>query len=107
MHKNSGLLQEIIQEFGRTKIIPYQKQWDEVQAFSIQFLEQRGDLGIMGGLRPKKYGGLGLNHTQYAMVIEVFAKLDAAVARSVLAHNSLCMGHTLGYGNKTQQQVWP
>jgi alkylation response protein AidB-like acyl-CoA dehydrogenase len=95
MHKNSGMLQEIIQEFGRTRIIPYHKQWDEVQALPTQFFEQLGELGMMGGLVPKKHGGLGLNPTQYATVVEEFAKLDAAVALSMLAHNSLCMGHIL------------
>ncbi len=100
------MLREIIQEFGRTQIIPYQKQWDEVQALPIQFFEQLGNLGMMGSLVPKEYGGSCLNYTQYATVIEEFAKLDAAVALSILAHNSLCIGHILSYGNKTQQQAW-
>lgn len=106
MHKNSGMPQEIIQEFGRTSIIPCQKRWDEAQALPTRFFERRGALGVMGGFVPKKYGGLGLNNTQHATMLEAFAKLDAAVARSMLAHNSLCIGHILSCGNKVQQQVW-
>jgi alkylation response protein AidB-like acyl-CoA dehydrogenase len=39
-------------------------------------------------------------------VVEEFAKLDAAVALSLLAHNSLCVGHIMSYGSEAQQQVW-
>jgi alkylation response protein AidB-like acyl-CoA dehydrogenase len=100
------MLQEIIQEFGRTKITPYQKQWDEAQALPHHLFNELGELGIMGSLVPKKYGGAGLTLPQYTKVIEEFAKLDAAVALSLLAHNSLCIGHILGYGSKAQQHVW-
>jgi alkylation response protein AidB-like acyl-CoA dehydrogenase len=99
------MLQGIIQEFGRAKIIPYQKQWDEAQALPHHLFEQLGELGIMGSLVPKKHGGTGLTLPQYMKVIEELARLDAAVALSVLAHNSLCIGHILDYGSKVQQQV--
>jgi alkylation response protein AidB-like acyl-CoA dehydrogenase len=100
------MLQEIIQEFGRTKIIPYQKQWDEVQALPHQLFEQLGELGVMGSLVPKEYGGAGLTLLQYIKVMEELAKLDAAVALSLLAHNSLCIAHILNHGNKAQQRTW-
>jgi alkylation response protein AidB-like acyl-CoA dehydrogenase len=100
------MLQGIIQEFGRTKIIPYQKQWDEAQALPHHLFKQLGELGIMGSLVPKKYGGAGLTLPQYMKVTEELARLDAAVALSLLAHNSLCIGHILDYGSKTQHQVW-
>jgi alkylation response protein AidB-like acyl-CoA dehydrogenase len=48
------MLQGIIQEFGRARIIPYQKQWDEAQALPHHLFEQLGELGIMGSLVPKK-----------------------------------------------------
>jgi alkylation response protein AidB-like acyl-CoA dehydrogenase len=93
MHNNSDMLQEIIQEFGRTKITPYQKQWDEEQALPHHLFKELGELGIMGSLVPKKYSGAGLTLPQYTKVIEEFARVDAAVALSLLAHNSLCTEH--------------
>lgn len=100
------ILKDVIKEFGLTKIIPYQKQWDEIQALPAQLFEQLGELGMMGILVPKKYGGLGLDYVQYAIIIEEFARIDAAVALSILAHNSLCVGHILNHGNERQQQTW-
>ena len=95
-----------VQEFGRTQIIPHRKQWNKVQALPIQFFKQLGKLGIMGCLVPKKYGGLGSNYAQYATAIEEFAKLEPAVALSLIAHNSLFLEHILGYGNTMQQRTW-
>ncbi|MFM2428230.1 MAG: hypothetical protein RL012_114 [Bacteroidota bacterium] len=106
MHNNSDTLQEIIQEFGRTKITPYQKQWDEAQALPHHLFKELGELGIMGSLVPKKYSGAGLTLPQYTKVIEEFARVDAAVALSLLAHNSLCTEHICSYGSKVQQHVW-
>jgi alkylation response protein AidB-like acyl-CoA dehydrogenase len=97
---------KFIQEFGRAQILPYQKHWDEAQALPAQLFEQLGKLGIMGSFVPKEYGGLGLNLAQYMTVVEEFAKLDAAVSLSLLAHNSLCIGHIMSYGSKAQQQAW-
>jgi alkylation response protein AidB-like acyl-CoA dehydrogenase len=92
----------LIQEFGRTQIIPYQKHWDEVQALPAQLFEQLGKLGIMGSCVPQRYGGLGLNFAQYMTVVEEFAKLDAAVSLSLLVHNSLCVGHIMSYGSEAR-----
>ena len=100
------MLREIIQAFGRTQITPYQKQWDEVQALPHHLYKQLGQLGVMGCLVPKEYGGKECYLTQYITVIEELAKLDAAVALSLLAHNSLCIAHILNYSNKMQQCMW-
>ncbi len=84
-----------IQEFGRTQIAPYQKHWDAAQALPVHLFKQLGKLGIMGSCVPKRYGGLGLNFSQYMTVVEEFARLDAAVSLSLLAHNALCVGHIM------------
>jgi alkylation response protein AidB-like acyl-CoA dehydrogenase len=106
MYKNSDILRQIIQEFGRTHIIPYRQQWDEAQTLPNKLFKQLGELGMMGSAVPKKYGGSSFTLVQYMTVIETFAKLDAAVALSLLAHNSLCIGHIRDYGNIIQQEKW-
>ena len=100
------MIKKIIQEFGRTHITPFHRQWDEAQALPDSLFKQLGKLGMMGGLSPKKYGGLNLMLTEYMTAIEAFSELDAAVALSLLAHNSLCIGHILCYGNEVQQEKW-
>ncbi|MHA7877904.1 MAG: acyl-CoA dehydrogenase family protein [Bacteroidota bacterium] len=50
------MIRKIIQEFGRAHITPFQKQWDEAQTLPDSLFKQLGELGMMGGLSPKKYG---------------------------------------------------
>ncbi|MTI29379.1 acyl-CoA dehydrogenase family protein, partial [Xanthovirga aplysinae] len=64
------------------------------------------ELGLMGVLVPQEYGGAGLSYSEYVTVVEEISKLDGAIGLSVAAHNSLCTGHILQFGNEQQKQQW-
>jgi alkylation response protein AidB-like acyl-CoA dehydrogenase len=63
-----------------------------------------GALGLMGVVWPAEYGGSGLNTLDYALVMEELARVDAGVALSVAAHNSLCSGHIFLAGTEEQKR---
>ena len=65
-----------------------------------------GELGLMGMLVPESYGGAGLGYVEYKMAIEEVAKVCGSVGLSMAAHNSLCTGHILQFGNEAQKQKW-
>jgi alkylation response protein AidB-like acyl-CoA dehydrogenase len=60
----------------------------------------------MGVLVPEAYGGAGLSYFEYKTAIEEIAKVDGSIGLSVAAHNSLCTGHILLFGNENQKQAW-
>ena len=57
-------------------------------------------------LVPEQYGGAGLSYTEYKTVIEEVAKVCGSIGLSVAAHNSLCTGHILQFGNEAQKQKY-
>jgi alkylation response protein AidB-like acyl-CoA dehydrogenase len=65
-----------------------------------------GKLGLMGVLVPEKYGGAGLTYFEYKTVIEEIAKVCGSIGLSVAAHNSLCTGHIMTFGNEEQRKRW-
>jgi alkylation response protein AidB-like acyl-CoA dehydrogenase len=93
-------------DFANQYIKPHVMEWDESQEFPIHILKQLGELGMMGVLVPEEYGGAGLSYTEYKTVIEEIAKVDGSIGLSVAAHNSLCTGHILSFGNKEQKQKY-
>jgi alkylation response protein AidB-like acyl-CoA dehydrogenase len=91
-------------DFAQQYIKPHVMEWDESQTFPLQVFKQMGELGLMGVLVPEQYGGAGLSYFEYKAVIEEIAKVDGSIGLSVAAHNSLCTGHILTFGNEEQKQ---
>jgi len=93
-------------DFALQNIKPNVMEWDESQEFPVHIFKQLGELGMMGVLVPEQYGGAGLSYFEYKAVIEEIAKVDGSIGLSVAAHNSLCTGHILAFGNEEQKQRW-
>ncbi|BAV09072.1 Acyl-CoA dehydrogenase [Filimonas lacunae] len=93
-------------DFAQQHIKPHVMEWDESQFFPEALFKELGKLGMMGVLVPEKYGGSGLSYFEYKAVIEEIAKVCGAVGLSVAAHNSLCTGHILYFGNEQQKQQY-
>lgn len=93
-------------DFAKQHILPYVMEWDEAQYFPKETLRELGKLGMMGVLVPESYGGAGLSYQEYKVVVEEIAKVCGSVGLSVAAHNSLCTGHLLAFGNEDQKKQW-
>lgn len=78
--------------------------WDETQEFPVEVFKEMGKLGFMGVLVPEEYGGAGLTYFEYVSVIQEVAKVCGSVGLSLAAHNSLCTGHIMSFGNEEQKQ---
>lgn len=91
-------------DFAQQHIKPHVMEWDETQEFPLHIFKQLGQLGLMGVLVPEQYGGAGLSYFEYKAAIEEIAKVCGSIGLSVAAHNSLCTGHILTFGNEEQKQ---
>jgi alkylation response protein AidB-like acyl-CoA dehydrogenase len=97
---------QIARDFSQQYIKPYVMEWDESQEFPVQCLKEMGKLGMMGVLVPHEYGGAGLGYFEYKAIIEEVAKVCGSVGLSLAAHNSLCTGHILSFGNDEQKKKY-
>lgn len=100
------LLRKTVREFAESEILPHAREWDERQEFPRELFAKLGDLGLMGVTWPPEYGGAGMSTLDFALVIEELARVDAGVALSVAAHNSLCSGHIFLAGNEEQKKTY-
>jgi alkylation response protein AidB-like acyl-CoA dehydrogenase len=93
-------------DFAQQHIKPYVMVWDESQEFPVHIFKEMGKLGLMGVLVPHEYGGSGLSYFEYKVVIEEIAKVCGSIGLSVAAHNSLCTGHIMTFGNEEQKKKY-
>jgi alkylation response protein AidB-like acyl-CoA dehydrogenase len=91
-------------DFAQKHIRPHVMEWDETQEFPVNVFREMGKLGLMGVLVPEEYGGAGLSYYEYKTVIEEISKVCGSIGLSVAAHNSLCTGHILYFGNEEQKK---
>lgn len=96
----------MVRDFANKHIRPQMMEWDESQKFPVELFHKMGELGLMGVLVPGEYGGSGLSYFEYVTVIVEIAKVCGSIGLSVAAHNSLCTGHILYFGNEEQKKKY-
>ncbi len=100
------MVADSVRDFAEKHIRPHVMEWDESQEFPVELFHKLGEQGFMGVLVPEEYGGSGLGYQEYISVIEEVAKVDSSIGLSVAAHNSLCTGHILQFGNEEQKKKY-
>ena len=93
-------------DFAQQHIKSRVMEWDESQEFPIEIFKQMGALGLMGILVPEEYGGSGLSYFEYNVAIQEIAKVCGSIGLSLAAHNSLCTGHIMLFGNEAQKKKY-
>lgn len=107
--QQSELTQQVAQtarDFANQYIRPHVMEWDESQEFPLHIFKELGKLGMMGVLVPEEYGGTGLSYFEYNVIIQEISRVCGSIGLSVAAHNSLCTGHILTFGNETQKKKY-
>jgi alkylation response protein AidB-like acyl-CoA dehydrogenase len=106
LSEEQQLLRKTVREFAEAEIGPHAREWDEKQEFPREVFTKLGALGLMGVVWPAEYGGSGMSTLDYAIVMEELARVDAGVALSVAAHNSLSSGHIFLAGSEEQKKKY-
>ena len=101
-----AMVRQTVRDFAEKHIRPYVMEWDESQEFPLETFKELGKLGLMGVLVPENYGGAGLGYHEYVAAIEELSKVCGSVGLSMAAHNSLCTGHVMQFGNEEQKQKY-
>lgn len=106
LNENQQMIADMIRNFGDKEIRPRLMEWDESQELPIDVLKKLGDLGLMGVLVPTEYGGSGFGYFEYVTALTEIGSICGSIGLSVAAHNSLCTGHILQFGNEEQKQKY-
>ena len=94
----------VVRDFADAEIRPHVMEWDEAQHFPLEVFRKLGELGFLGVLFPEEYGGAGLAYGDYAAIVEELAAVDASIALSLAAHNSLGSNHIFQFGTEAQRR---
>jgi alkylation response protein AidB-like acyl-CoA dehydrogenase len=94
---------EMVRNFVDNEIIPKAEEYDHEDKFPEPIVEQMKELGLFGVTIPEEYGGMGLDLTTYAMIVEELSRGWISISGVVNTH---FMGSYLlmKYGTDEQRQ---
>lgn len=105
-NENQKMIAQMVRDFAEKEIRPKMMEWDESQEFPVPVFKKLGELGLMGVLVPTEYGGSGFGYFEYVTAIVEVARVCGSIGLSLAAHNSLCTGHIMYFGNEEQKKKY-
>src|SRR5919201_2814955 len=77
---------EMVHQFADEQIIPNAEHYDHEDEFPEPIVEQMKELGLFGTTIPEEYGGMALDLTTYAMIVEELSRGWISISGVVNTH---------------------
>jgi alkylation response protein AidB-like acyl-CoA dehydrogenase len=77
---------EMVRQFVDNEVLPIAEEHDHEDKFPEAVVEQMKELGLFGVTIPEEYGGMGLDLTTYAMIVEELSRGWISVSGIVNTH---------------------
>jgi alkylation response protein AidB-like acyl-CoA dehydrogenase len=77
---------EMVRQFADEQILPQAEHYDHEDSFPEPIVEQMKELGLFGVTIPEEYGGMGLDLTTYAMIVEELSRGWISISGVINTH---------------------
>ncbi|MEA2330547.1 MAG: hypothetical protein QOH58_685 [Thermoleophilaceae bacterium] len=77
---------DMVRQFVDNEVLPIAEEHDHEDTFPEALVEQMKELGLFGVTIPEEYGGMGLDLTTYAMIVEELSRGWISVSGIVNTH---------------------
>ena len=77
---------EMVRQFAEEQIIPNAEHYDHEDLYPEPIVEQMKELGLFGVTIPEEYGGMGLDLTTYAMIVEELSRGWISISGVINTH---------------------
>jgi butyryl-CoA dehydrogenase len=99
------MIRDTVRRFAENEIAPISQRLWEDEAFPYEVWKRSAELGFTGLPYPEAYGGGGGSWLSFVIVLEELARVDCAVANSLMANSSVA-SLLSNYGTEDQKQTW-
>src|SRR5690606_10088395 len=97
---------DMVERFAQERIRPRVREYDRGEYFPLDLYAEMAELGLTGGVVPEQYGGAGMDHQTYAMVIMQMAKTCQAMAAAATWASGVGGISVLRFGTEEQKQKY-
>src|SRR5271156_5108237 len=100
------LIRDTVRQFVEGEVRPTVKERDRAERFPTEEIRKIAALGCCGMLVPEEWGGPGLDHISYVLMLEEVARVDAAMSTSLGVTNSAVQVPPLKFGSEAQKKKY-
>jgi butyryl-CoA dehydrogenase len=100
------LVRETARAFTDGEIVPRARENARRSHFDVELVRQIADQGYLGAIVPREYGGAGLDHATYGLIVEEIGRGDSAMRTVVSVQTSLVCSTILRWGTEEQKRVY-
>ncbi len=98
------LVQKAARDFAQREIAPKAAELDKTGRWPTEIVAGMAELGFLGLAIPAEYGGAGLDHVSYVLVMEEVSRACASSGVIMSVNNSLFCDPLLKFGTDWQKQ---
>lgn len=97
-------IQAMVREIAQKEFAPRAAEIDKNHRFPRENFDLLAQSDLLGLVFPEKYGGVGMDHVSYAIVVEELAKACATTSVMYSAHVSLTASPVYMWGTEEQKE---
>jgi len=98
------LLQRTVRDFAESEVKPLARELDETGHFPHETFRKAAELGLTAVAFPEQYGGAGMDHISYSIVIEEISRVCASTGVILSVQNSLYCDPIYRFGTEDQKK---
>ena len=101
------LIRESVRSWVERKVLPVVDDYAQKhKPLPVSFIREMGELGTLGPFIPEKYGGAGLDHIAYGVIMTELERGDSAIRSSASVQSSLVMYPIYEFGSEAQRKKY-
>jgi glutaryl-CoA dehydrogenase len=98
------LIRQSIRDRIDKYIIPVIDEYNQKAETPVELIKKLGEWGVFGCFIPEKYGGAGLDHISYGIMMQELERGDSAFRSAASVQSSLVMYPIYEFGSEEQKQ---
>ncbi len=101
------LIRDSVRSWVERKVLPVVDDYAQKhKPLPVSFIREMGELGALGPFIPEKYGGAGLDHIAYGVIMTELERGDSAIRSSASVQSSLVMYPIFEFGSEAQRKKY-
>jgi len=100
------LVRDAAREWVKRDVSPIIEEYAQKAEFPTQIIAGLAEIGAFGPYIPEEYGGAGLDHISYGLIMQEIERGDSGVRSTASVQSSLVMYPIFAYGNEAQRKKY-
>jgi len=98
------MVRDATRDWVKRSISPIIEDYAQRAAFPEHLVKEMGEVGLFGPYIPEEYGGPGLDHISYGLMMQEVERGDSGIRSTCSVQSSLVMFPIHAYGSEEQKQ---